>query len=1232
MHKLAEICVRRPVFATMLVLALTVMGGFAFFGLGVDRLPNADFPVVTVSVANPGASPEEIERDITDKIEGAVNTVSGINELTSQSVEGMSIVTVTFRLEKNGDVAAQEVRQKVDLALEELPATARPPVVQKIDLGAEPVLLYALTAERPLVELTEIAQRGIQEKLQSVSGVGNITLYGGRKREIQISLRPERLRAYGLTAVDVTSALRAQSVELPAGSVQGALERTALRTAGKIQEVSGFPEIVVATREGFPVRVRDVAEVEDHGAPPVSIAAQDDATAVVLSVQKQAGGNSVAVINAVKERLAEIAPDLPADVKLHLVQDQSEFIQNALHAIEEHLVMGGILASVVVYLFLRNFRSTIIAALAIPISTIAAFGVMYAMGYTLNMMTMLALTLMVGIVIDDAIIVLENIYRFVEEKGMAPMEAALHGTKEIGLAVMATTLSLLAVFVPIGFMQGVVGRFLSSFGLTAAAAIAVSLLVSFTLTPMLAARWIRPTDGGGHQSKESAFYGAIDRGYTRLLQWSMAHRGAVVAICAAVVLSIIPLGVLTGVTFTPPEDENSFRVTVRMKPGTGLANAQSVLEQMARDLRGGLRGVESTLAIAGFNEEQEPHSGSIFVRLQAKRDVGTGELMADARKLLRKYPPEIYTAVQSSIQAGGGSRETAIAYVIAGPDLKKLDEYSRQVYDAMKASPEMVDVDRSFSAGRPEIRLEVDKARAADSNVRVADIAATINTLYAGERAGSFNVGTRQYGVVARADRDSRENSESLAELTVPAVDGSPVNLASLVKFARGIGVSNIDRINRERQVTLYANLPPGGAESRALAVIEQAVRKLQLPDGYRPVLTGNTKLLNEATGAFVTAVVLSFVFMYMVLAAQFESFLHPVTILLTLPLSIPFGLLSSWLAGQQLNIFSALGILLLFGVVKKNAILQIDHTRELRAQGMVRHEAIILANRQRLRPILMTTIALVAGMVPLVVSGGPGSATNRSIGVLVIGGQSLCLLLTLLAVPVFYSLFEDLGAHPIWRRLWERRRLVWRPAAILLFVAAGASAQDYPRNEVQAVYMYGQVDGRLGQGDSALAGKFQQRRPHHGFALSYVSNGSRISGLKVEVSWMRDEQRVRTPLGQFTYRQEPLWLLAGSQFKNNRPDARFKPFVHLLGGAARFQTSISGGGAAGCAAAFGSRECPARFDGDRWSFVTVIGGGLDVRLSSRVDLRLAQIDYTPLRRFGKTAHNVRFGVGFVFH
>jgi hydrophobic/amphiphilic exporter-1 (mainly G- bacteria), HAE1 family len=529
LQKLAELCVRRPVLATMLIAALTVVGGFTFVLLGVDRYPRIESPVVSVTTSNPGATPESIETEITDRIEAAVNTVAGIDQLRSVSSEGRSRVTITFDLSKDPDVAAQEVRAKVDPVIRNLPETADPPVVQKQDPDASPIMMFSIAAPMSVVDLTTYIEQNVQKRLESVNGVGEVLLYGSRRREIQIKVDPDRLNAYALSTADVAVALRAQNLELPGGRIEEGVRDLSVRTLGRLQRPEEFEDLVVATRGGHPVRVCDLGHVVDGGTSPTSVSVLNGRPAVSIAVRKQSGVNTVALATALKTRMAEIEETLPPTFQVRLIRDDSEFIEASLNAIEEHLVLGGLLAAFIVFVFLRNVRSTLIAAVAIPASVIGAFGAMAALGFTLNQMAMLALTLMVG-VIDDAIVVLENIYRFVKEKGLSPVQAAIEGTREIGPAVMATTLSLLAVFVPVGFMGGMVGRFMSSFGLTSAAAIAISLLVSFTLTPMLAARWIHPTPHHGlREESRSGFYRHTDGSYTRLLEWSMAHRWAVVA-------------------------------------------------------------------------------------------------------------------------------------------------------------------------------------------------------------------------------------------------------------------------------------------------------------------------------------------------------------------------------------------------------------------------------------------------------------------------------------------------------------------------------------------------------------------------------------------------------------------------------------------------------------------------------------------------------------------------------
>lgn len=1042
MQWLAEVCVKRPVFATMLILSLVVVGTFSFFSLGLDLFPKIDFPTITVTVINPGASPEEIETEITEKVEEAVNTISGIDELRSSSVEGLSQVFVQFVLEKDVNVAAQEVENRVQTVIPRLPDTAEQPSVLKLDTDAAPVLRISISAPTSLREVTETAKNKVKERIESINGVGQITMIGGQERQVNVWVDPDKMRSYNVTPAEVSAALRIQNIEFPSGRLDEGQKETSVRTMGKVEKVEDFNNIVVATRGGYQVKVKDLGYTEDGAEELRSEARLNGQPAVTLIVAKQSGQNTVAVAHQIKERLQEIEATLPANYSMRIIGDNSIFIENSLAAIEEHLIIGSILASIVVFLFLWSFRSTLIAALAIPTSIISTFGLMYAMDYTLNSITMLSLTLMVGIVIDDAIVVLENIYRFVEEKGMDPFQAAIEGTREIGMAVLATTLSLMAVFVPIGFMQGIIGRFMSSFGLTAAFAVGVSLIVSFTLTPMLAARLIKrkhsdlddqvhelqgdgmlttieETHAHADDSKQAGWFRYVDTVYTGLLRFSMGHRWVIVTLCIVVFVSIFPLFMFVGKNFLPVDDQSQFEVSVRAPEGYSLGASSQVMERIASRIRQ-MPGVTDTLVTVGGGQAQVVNNGTIYVKLTdiADRDRSQEEMMSETRTILAEYP-DLRTGVQQ-VQAfsGGGFRNANVQFLISGPDLRKLEEYSEKILERMKSIPDAVDVDSTLISGKPEVRLEIDRDTAAELGVRVGDISQALNTLVAGQEATTFNEGSEQYEVWVRATRTFRTDVEGLGRMIVPSAKLGWVTLDRLVKVSSGAGPSSIERTNRQRQVTLLANTKPGGSAASITSAIDTYVKELQLPSGYRTGYVGQSKEMAKAGFYFLLAFALSFVFMYIVLAAQFESFIHPVTILLTLPLSVPFGILSLLIAGQTVNIFSGLGLLLLFGVVKKNAILQIDHTNNLRESGMNRYDAIIQANRDRLRPILMTTIALVAGMIPLVISTGAGAGTNRSIGVLVVGGQTLCLLLTLLAVPVFYSIFDDLGELQLFQRI----------------------------------------------------------------------------------------------------------------------------------------------------------------------------------------------------------------------
>src|SRR4051794_36394777 len=683
MQWLAEICVKRPVFATMIITSLVVVGAFSFFSLGVDLFPKIDFPTITVTVTNLGSSPQEMETEVTDKIEEAVNTISGIDELRSTSIEGITQVFVQFVLEKDVNVAAQEVENKVQTVIPNLPETADQPTVQKLDSDAAPVLRVVVSAPEALREVTETAKHQIKERIESVNGVGQVTIIGGRERQINVWVDPDKLRSYNVTPAEVSNALKIQNLEFPSGRLDEGQKETSVRTVGKIQKPEEFNDVVVATRGGYQVKVKDLGYTEDGAEEIRSEARLNGQPAVTLIVAKQSGQNTVAVAHEIKSRLKEIESTLPKGYQMRIIGDNSIFIENSLHAIEEHLILGSILASIVVFLFLWSFRSTFIAALAIPTSIISTFALMYAMGYTLNSITMLALTLMVGIVIDDAIVVLENIFRFIEEKGMEPFQAAIEGTREIGLAVLATTLSLMAVFVPIGFMQGIVGKFMSSFGLTASFAVGVSLIVSFTMTPMLAARLIKrkkevtsepilenqPQEGHvletadvGHEIGDSHYTGwfrRVDAVYAWLLRFSMAHRWVIIGLVVLVFLSIIPLFMLVGKNFLPVDDQSQFEISVRTPEGTSLGATAQVFERIATDIRK-LPGVTDTLSTVGGGQQVVVNSGSIYVKLSeiGERSLSQQDLMTRVRQeVLPNYPKEYRTAVQPvAAFSGGGFR------------------------------------------------------------------------------------------------------------------------------------------------------------------------------------------------------------------------------------------------------------------------------------------------------------------------------------------------------------------------------------------------------------------------------------------------------------------------------------------------------------------------------------------------------------------------------------------------
>jgi hydrophobic/amphiphilic exporter-1 (mainly G- bacteria), HAE1 family len=1051
MQKLAEICIRRPVFASMLILTLVVVGAASYLNLDVDRFPDVDLPTVRVSTRLPGASPGEVESQISQPIEEALNTIEGIKELQSISGSGSSFVIVTFELNRNIEGAAQDVRDRVGAVARDLPRDADPPTIIKSDNDLSPVLTIALSGERSQRELSEIADKIVKVQLERSFGVGEVEIVGGIERAINVWIDADRLAAYKIPITAVRDAVDQQNANIAGGNVTTALREQSLRTIGRIQEAKGFDNLVIATRNGSPVRVRDIGWAEDGTKEQRSSARLNGVPSVTLEVRRQSGANTVAVIEGVKEKLANVQAQLPADVKMEVIRDQSRYIYEALREINRHLVLGSILACLVVLAFMRSWRAMVIAAVAIPTSVVATFGVMGALGFTLNSVTMLALVLMVGIVIDDAIVVLENIFRFIEEKKMKPFEAARAATAEIGLAVMATTLSLVVIFVPVSFMSSISGRFLYQFGITAAAAVLVSLLVSFTLTPMMSARLLRRNHGKPEEDEmaplvEAApaenedeeprsrrgFYEKIDHTYAWMLGWAMRRRWIVAGVALLIVASSLPLYKVVRQEYVPSNvDEGEFDVYVAAPEGTSLQAMTEVALRIEEELRA-IQGIRLVLASAGgssfmgsvnnarYYVRLAPHEERVFSwkRLLQWRpwrafqgNYSARDVITEVRRRLKKFT-DLRISVRNPQTFSLGGPNYDIDFALLGPDLESLASYADQL---RRKSSELglVDADTTLKLDKPELRVEIDRERAAKLGVDTEDIANALRLMVGGDqRVSRFRDESvnDDYDVQLRLQEGDRNDSETISRLFVPRQDGGMVRLDNVVKIVPAKSASRIDRLDRQRQVRLRSAVAPGFAQADRIAALRAEVAAMNLPPEYSTRVSGRARELETTFQEFLWAFLLSVILMYIILASQFESLIHPFTILLSLPVSVPFALFSLWVTGQTINLYSALGVLVLFGVVKKNAILQIDHMNKLRAAGMERLPAILRANRDRLRPILMTTLTLIAGMIPLALGTGPGAEERRATAIIVIGGQTLCLLLTLLVTPVTYSIFDDWG------------------------------------------------------------------------------------------------------------------------------------------------------------------------------------------------------------------------------
>jgi HAE1 family hydrophobic/amphiphilic exporter-1 len=1045
---LADLCIRRPVFATMVNLFLVVLGWFSFKEIGVDQFPNVELPVITVTTTLRGASPEEMETSVTKPLEEIINTIQGIDELSSVTTEGVSQITVTFLLERNRDIAAQDVRDKVNTILARLPPNTDPPIIDKFDLDAIPVISISVSAPRDLKEITYITDKFIKQNLETVQDVGSISMTGARTRAVQVSVDIEKLRAYNLTIDDVRAALDRQNVEIPGGRLSQSPRELVVRTLGRMSDVKNFNELIVANFAGQPIYLKNIARISDSIEEPRTLSKANGVNCVTLIVRKQSGSNTVKVIDGVKQRLNELKSIVPADFNMSVIRDQSRFINRSLEEINLHLLMGAILVALTTFFFLHDWRGTVIATIAIPASIISTFVLMRAMGYTLNNFTMLGLVFAVGIVIDDAIVVLENIHRTMEEKGWSGIKAASFATKEIALAVTATTLSLVVIFLPLAFMKGRVGMFFSSYGVTVAFAIMVSLFVSFTLTPMLSSRFLRHTNDERLREKK-AHGGPLMRWmsshYIGLLRWSLHHRWVIMLASGVCFLSIFYLGRLTKFTFIPQDDSSEFEISMQTPEGSDLQRTADLCAEIESKLKAlrinGQKVITDTLITIGNTSgrlgkgEGDVTIASIYCRLP---ELGgfwstvTGktrrwtqfQAMGMTRKIMEQYS-DIRGSVQliSNISAGG--RNSDLQFNLMGPDLDQLSRYGDQIIAEMKRKKGLVDVDSTLANRKPELRVQIDREKASQFGLEIQDIADTLRTLVGGEIVGSFRENDDLYDVWLRADPKDRSTQETLEDISLRLPSGQGlVQLANFVHFNEARGPNQIDRFQRQRKVTIVANLAdkPLG---EAMQEVQEIVKQVNLPAGYTAAFTGRAKTLQETGQNFLIAFGLAMVFMYMILAAQFENFVHPISILLAVPLSLPFALVTMILLNEPLNIYAIFGLFMLFGIVKKNGILQVDYTNTLRARGLEREEAILQANRARLRPILMTTMMLVASMIPIALGQGPGAAGRASMAKVIIGGQILCLLLSLLVTPVSYSIFDDWSKGIFFKR---RRAKVTEP------------------------------------------------------------------------------------------------------------------------------------------------------------------------------------------------------------
>ncbi len=1016
--RIADISIQRPVLAVMLIGALVALGLISIGRIGVDLFPRVEFPYLAVTTVLEGATPRAVETEVTDVIEEYINTISGIKTLKSISSEGLSQVFIQFELEESVDIKAQDVRDQVALALGEIPTEAESPIVEKIDPDASPILSVLIGGELPVAELTEYAEDVVKERLQRLPGVGSVSRVGGREREIRVWLDADRLRSYALTAVDVIQAIRTEHVEIPGGLLEtaGGQGEFAVKTKGEAESVAEFGDIVVAYRDGMPTFVRDVARIEDGLEDERTYAELNGVPGISLAIRRQSGRNVVEVARAVNAEVEKLRGSAPPGTQLVVARDTSRFIESSARDVGIDMVIGGLLAVLVTFAFLRSLRTTLIVSTAIPTSIVSTFFMFYVMGFTLNLLTLMALSVSIGLLIDDAIVVLESIHRKIEE-GRSPLEAASRGTAEVGLAVVAGTLSVLAVFLPIAFMQGVIGRFFFEYGLAISFAVAISLLVALTLTPMLCAYTLRSQNSSGRIFRAfERLYQALDRTYATVLGHALRHRALVVGVA----LAAIYLGVSTARTipleFSPKSDRSEFEAVVELPLGAGIQKTKALGHRVASVIQE-IDHVESVFLTVGSGSRGQVNVASFYGKLTPKQERSTGQIviMDEIREAMRRAAPDAKRVGVNDVPfiSGGGFTAYALEYGLSGDDLTVLEATAERIADEMHADPLYVDTTLSFEPGKPEVQILIDRRRSADLGVPLRPLATTLRALVGGVEVAQYEEAGKRYGVRVRLEETQRDDLHELERAQIRAVNGRLIELSNVGSVRIAAAPARIDRQDRARKVTISSNTPEGVALGTAVERLDEIVSAVGLPPGYVGRYEGAAERMQSSVDAVRFSFLLALLALYMILASQFNSFIQPAVIMLCAPLSFVGAFVALSVTGMPLSIWAQIGLLALMGLVMKNGILLVDYANQLRDQGSDARTAMLRAGPVRLRPVLMTAFSTVFGMIPVAIATSDAAEFRNPMGVLVIGGLLSSTFLTLLVVPVAYTFIYDLRALP---------------------------------------------------------------------------------------------------------------------------------------------------------------------------------------------------------------------------